>query len=117
MVDIGQSKRTLPGVMGQRIRNQSHTGFRRYLLHNLSLTDARRPHQQHRTLPYRRNPVFPKFIPRQIGAQGVCNLLFGSFNIHWFPFSSNVSASNTTRIPHGGTRSGYPWSDSMTNAV
>ena len=52
------------------------------LLHDRGLADARRPHEQHRPLPERRDAVAPELVALEIGAQGVADLLLGLFDVH-----------------------------------
>ena len=106
MVDIGQAEGALAGVMGDGIGDQAHTSLGRNLLHDLGLANARRAHQQDRTLAHGRDLVLAERVAGKVGFDGIGNLLFGSFDVHWFPPVSSVSGSSTTRMPQGGTRSG-----------
>ena len=85
MFDIGQAERGLARVMGQGVGHQPHAGFLRDLLHDLRFADARRAHQQDRALPDGRDAVRTELIAREIGAQRVFDLVFGSFDMHIKP--------------------------------
>ena len=71
-------------MMRDGIGHQADIAFRGNLLHNLGFSDARRPHQQNRTLPDLRNPVRPEFVLCQIRLDRIPDLLFRAFDVHLF---------------------------------
>ena len=69
-------------MVGDGVGHQPHPGVRRDLLHDLRLTDARRPHQQHRSLPDGGDQIVPQLVFRQIGTKRVFDLLLRLLDIH-----------------------------------
>ena len=85
--DKGQSHGTLSRVVGNSISYKADLHLLRDLLHDLGLTDTRRPHEQHRPLPDGRDPVISQVILHKICFNGILYLLFCSLNIQMFsPF-------------------------------
>ena len=134
VLDVGQAERGLARVVGQRIGHQPHMGLVRDLLHDLGLADARRAHEQGGALTDGRDAVRAELVAREIGAQRVFDLVFGSFDVHkqapcsWLrgrrartarPYGDGIiSASRRmARMPQGGTFSGYASPSSMTKAA
>ena len=68
--------------MGDRVGHQADVALGCDLLHDLRLADARRPHQEHRTLSDLRNPVNPILILVEVCFDCVLDFLFCSLNIH-----------------------------------
>ena len=57
-----QAYGALPGMVGNGIRHQVNAAFSGCLLHDLSLADPRRSHEQDRPLPYGRDTVISVII-------------------------------------------------------
>ena len=74
----GQTNGALTGVMGDGIRYKSNAAFAGSLLHNRGFADARRAHQQDRTLMNRWNQIGSIRILGQICFDRVDNFLFGT---------------------------------------
>lgn len=98
--DKRQPYRTLSGVMGDRIRDQTDPALSGRLLHDLCFPDPRRPHQQDGTLADMGHHIITCRILFQIGFNGVLDLLFRPFNMH--NLLPPVSVSSPRREP------GYP---------
>ena len=129
VLDVGQAERGLARVVGQRVGHQPDAGLLRDLLHDLGLADARRAHQQDGALPDGRDAVGAELVAREIGAQRVLDLIFGSFDMHkqvslrlvggdgGYGDAAISASRSTARMPHGGTFSGCASPSSMTKAA
>ena len=127
-----KTHRALPGVMGDRIRDQRQVTLRSDLLHDLRLADPGRAHQKHRPLPDLRNPVITELILLKIGRDSVHDLLFCPSDIHSqtsssahtnrasfisFASTSRSSRGRISRMAHGGTWAVSQLSSQKMNAV
>ena len=80
------------------VSHQSHTAFPGRLLHDRRFADSRRPHQKHRTLTHRRNPVKTARISGRIRLHASDDLIFCFLYIHAFA-SSSLSSVNVNAQP------------------
>ena len=82
--DKRKSHCTLPGMVRNGIGNQIDSTFSGDLLHNLGLSDSRRPHKKNGSLPYGRNLIISICILQKICLNGIFDFIFCPFNIHFF---------------------------------
>ena len=85
--DLRKTYSTLPRVVSNRIRYQSHLTFCCNLLHNSCFTNSRRPHEKDGTLPYQWINILSPVVLFQIGSQSMDDLIFCFFYIHSYVLS------------------------------